>query len=246
MPMYELQRVFVKFCAVEIDEDQQHGDRRSRVFNLPRIRTTVEVFERANRCHPDDLVSALRRGLTPGHEFAGFRHGGNVGGDGRAHRPSLCIRCCLPRCRGAVRPRHHRAARYRRGRTGICRFTVLSKARDKVVGVVRSQLPATEDFSNSASVGANDARAHVQTVAETCPNTRMVLGGYSQGALVIDLITAFPVALAGFTPAPSRRGGRSRCCCRRPRKPIEQISGGTTDLGKPPVRPQGHRPVCPR
>ncbi len=70
------------------------------------------------------------------------------------------------------------------------------------VGVYPVNYPATEDFSNSASVGANDARAHVQTVAATCPNTRMVLGGYSQGALVIDLITAFPVALAGFTPAP--------------------------------------------
>jgi cutinase len=30
----------------------------------------------------------------------------------------------------------------------------------------------------------------------------MVLGGYSQGALVIDLITAVPVSMAGFTPAP--------------------------------------------
>ena len=70
------------------------------------------------------------------------------------------------------------------------------------VGVYAVNYPATEDFSNSASVGANDARAHVQTVAATCPNTRMVLGGYSQGAIVIDLITAFPVAFAGFTPAP--------------------------------------------
>jgi cutinase len=70
------------------------------------------------------------------------------------------------------------------------------------VGVYAVNYPATEDFSNSASVGANDARAHVQTVAATCPNTRMVLGGYSQGAIVIDLITAIPVAFAGFTPAP--------------------------------------------
>jgi cutinase len=62
--------------------------------------------------------------------------------------------------------------------------------------------PATEDFSNSASVGADDARTHVQSMAASCPNTRMVLGGYSQGALVIDLITAIPVSLAGFTPAP--------------------------------------------
>ena len=70
------------------------------------------------------------------------------------------------------------------------------------VGVYAVNYPATEDFSNSASIGANDARAHVQTVAATCPDTRMVLGGYSQGAIVIDLITAFPVAFAGFTPAP--------------------------------------------
>lgn len=30
----------------------------------------------------------------------------------------------------------------------------------------------------------------------------MVLAGYSQGAIVIDLITAMPISLAGFTPAP--------------------------------------------
>jgi cutinase len=38
-------------------------------------------------------------------------------------------------------------------------------------------------------------------MAANCPNTRLVLGGYSQGAMVIDLITAQTV-LAGFTPAP--------------------------------------------
>ena len=35
--------------------------------------------------------------------------------------------------------------------------------------------------------GANDASAHVQDMAARCPNTRLVLGGYSQGAGVIDL-----------------------------------------------------------
>jgi cutinase len=62
--------------------------------------------------------------------------------------------------------------------------------------------PASEDFTNSASTGAEDARAHVQATVTNCPNTRIVLGGYSQGALAIDLITAIPVSLAGFTPAP--------------------------------------------
>jgi cutinase-like protein len=70
------------------------------------------------------------------------------------------------------------------------------------VTVYAVNYPATEDFSQSASAGAADASAHVQYVAANCPNTRMVLGGYSQGALVIDLITAVPVPMAGFTPAP--------------------------------------------
>jgi cutinase len=77
-----------------------------------------------------------------------------------------------------------------------------SQAGERSVSVYAVNYPATEDFPNSASVGANDARARVQTVAATCPATRMVLGGYSQGAIVIDLITALPVAFAGFTPAP--------------------------------------------
>ncbi len=70
------------------------------------------------------------------------------------------------------------------------------------VGVYPVNYPATEDFAQSASAGASDARAHVQSMAANCPNTRMVLGGYSQGALVIGLITAVPVPIAGFTPAP--------------------------------------------
>lgn len=72
----------------------------------------------------------------------------------------------------------------------------------KSVGVYAVNYPATEDFTTSASAGANDASTHVQRTAATCRNTRMVLGGYSQGALVIDLITAIPISIAGFTPAP--------------------------------------------
>jgi cutinase len=70
------------------------------------------------------------------------------------------------------------------------------------VGVYAVNYPASDDFAPSASAGAVDASAHVQSMAANCPNTRMVLGGYSQGALVIDLITAYPVPLAGFVPAP--------------------------------------------
>jgi cutinase len=77
-----------------------------------------------------------------------------------------------------------------------------SQVPPKSIGVYAVNYPASEDFSTSASTGANDASAHVQSTAANCPNTRMVLGGYSQGAMVIDLITAIPVSFAGFTPAP--------------------------------------------
>jgi cutinase len=39
-------------------------------------------------------------------------------------------------------------------------------------------------------------------MAVSCPDTRLVLGGYSQGAIVVNLLTAIPVSVGGFTPAP--------------------------------------------
>jgi cutinase len=50
--------------------------------------------------------------------------------------------------------------------------------------------PASRDFDTSTPAGARDASAHIQSMAAQCPTTRLVLGGYSQGAGVIDLATA--------------------------------------------------------
>ncbi|ORA34137.1 cutinase [Mycobacterium branderi] len=69
------------------------------------------------------------------------------------------------------------------------------------VGVYPVSYPATDDWAPSASAGASDASAHVQSMAANCPNTRLVLGGYSQGAMVIDLITIAQFPVAGFVPA---------------------------------------------
>jgi len=70
------------------------------------------------------------------------------------------------------------------------------------IGVYPVNYPATEDWPPSASAGAGDASAHVQSMAATCPNTKLVLGGYSQGAMVIDLITIARASVAGFNRAP--------------------------------------------
>jgi cutinase len=60
--------------------------------------------------------------------------------------------------------------------------------------------PASADFVPSANAGTEDANAHVNSVAANCPNTKLVLGGYSQGALVIDQITIARAPVAGFMP----------------------------------------------
>jgi cutinase len=46
--------------------------------------------------------------------------------------------------------------------------------------------------------GATDARARVEATAASCPSTKVLLGGYSQGAAVIDLITGPEDGSFGF------------------------------------------------
>jgi cutinase len=78
-----------------------------------------------------------------------------------------------------------------------------SQVGGRSLGIYAVNYPATDDYSNSASAGAKDASAHIQDMAANCPNTRMVLGGYSQGAVVIDVITSAGVPLPfGLVPAP--------------------------------------------
>jgi cutinase len=53
-------------------------------------------------------------------------------------------------------------------------------------------------------IGANDMSHHVQDTANNCPDTRIVLGGYSLGAAVTDVVLAAPIGAFGFdSPLPA-------------------------------------------
>jgi len=60
--------------------------------------------------------------------------------------------------------------------------------------------PATHDWTSTGEAGIRDAGAHVVSMAHDCPNTKMVLGGYSQGAAVMGFVTS-AVVPHGIDPA---------------------------------------------
>ncbi|WP_343571657.1 cutinase family protein [Mycobacterium sp.] len=66
---------------------------------------------------------------------------------------------------------------------------------DKSIGLYAVRYPADTEVA----VGANDMSAHVQSTINGCPHTRIVLGGYSLGAAVTDVVIAAPGAMLGFT-----------------------------------------------
>ncbi|MDY6995691.1 MAG: cutinase family protein [Actinomycetota bacterium] len=59
------------------------------------------------------------------------------------------------------------------------------------VGTYGVNYAATYDFLKSAD-GANDAANHIAAMSQQCPGTRIVLGGYSQGAAVVDMLAGVP------------------------------------------------------
>ncbi|MDT5013752.1 MAG: cutinase [Mycobacterium sp.] len=63
-----------------------------------------------------------------------------------------------------------------------------AQAGGKTVDVYPVNYPASVDFSTGVD-GIRDASAHVLDMAATCPKTKMVLGGFSQGAAVMGFVT---------------------------------------------------------
>lgn len=83
-----------------------------------------------------------------------------------------------------------------------------SQAGGRSVGVYAVNYPASNDFARSTPAGRDDMSAHVQSMAANCPDTRMVLGGYSQGAAVVDLATtSMPAEVSDNVAAAAEFGG---------------------------------------
>jgi cutinase len=75
--------------------------------------------------------------------------------------------------------------------------SLTSQAGGRSVGVYPVNYPANDDYHRSATAGADDASAYIQNTVASCPNTKVVLGGYSQGATVINLSsTQMPPSVA--------------------------------------------------
>lgn len=60
--------------------------------------------------------------------------------------------------------------------------------------------PASFDWRKSGEDGIRDAGAHIVSMAHNCPNTRLILGGFSAGAAVMGFVTSAQVP-AGIDPA---------------------------------------------
>jgi cutinase len=79
-------------------------------------------------------------------------------------------------------------------------INALRSKSNKNIGVYAVKYPA----DNEIDVGANDMSGHIQYMMDNCPDTRLVLGGYSLGAGVTDVVLALPFDFFGFkAPMPA-------------------------------------------
>ncbi|GAC1402079.1 MAG: cutinase family protein [Mycobacterium sp.] len=80
------------------------------------------------------------------------------------------------------------------GILGNAFINALRSKTNKNIGVYAVNYPA----DNQVDVGANDMSGHIAHMMGSCPDTRLVLGGYSLGAAVTDVVLALPFDFFGF------------------------------------------------
>lgn len=85
----------------------------------------------------------------------------------------------------------------------------LGRVGDAFVDALRQQTPglnidtyavnyAASKLQIHGGDGANDTINHVKQTVSSCPSTKIVLGGYSQGASVMDIVAGVPIGGINF------------------------------------------------
>ena len=86
---------------------------------------------------------------------------------------------------------------------GVIGNAFVSALRSRVhrnIGVYAVKYPA----DNQVDIGANDISQRILYNMNSCPKTRLVLGGYSLGAAATDMVLALPITIMGFkNPMPA-------------------------------------------
>jgi cutinase len=86
------------------------------------------------------------------------------------------------------------------GQIGYAFVNGLRSKTGKSVNLYAVNYPANTEVD----LGANDMSRRIQSVAGSCPDTKIVVGGYSLGAAVADVVLAVPMPIFSFNqPLPA-------------------------------------------
>lgn len=86
---------------------------------------------------------------------------------------------------------------------------VRARAAGRSVDVYAVNYAASSNFSNRPEIaatvadGIRDEAAHLRSIVAACPDTRLILGGYSQGAALTGMLTSSVVPTGAPAPLPA-------------------------------------------